>query len=212
MTDGPTNPIPGAPVSLVERVKNILLSPKTEWPRIAAEPATVAGLFTGYALIVAAIPAVASILGSLLIGLPIGFVLATALVGYAIGLGIVFIVSLAINEIATGFGGTKNQVQATKLAVYSSTPVWIVGILNLIPQLFLLMGLLAFVAIGYGAYLIYLGATPVMRVPQDKAIGYAAVIVLAWIVIYVVLSLVLMGVLLGALGFGMMAAGGMPRY
>ena len=46
MTDGPTNPLPGAPASLVDRVKNILVSPKTEWPRIDAEPATVASIFT----------------------------------------------------------------------------------------------------------------------------------------------------------------------
>src|SRR3546814_3114058 len=36
---------------LVERVKSILLSPKSEWPVIAAEPATVKGLYTGYFMI-----------------------------------------------------------------------------------------------------------------------------------------------------------------
>ena len=51
MTDGPTTPppggMPGAPVSLVERVKNILVTPKTEWPRIDAEPATIGSIYTG---------------------------------------------------------------------------------------------------------------------------------------------------------------------
>ena len=209
MTDGPTNPspMPGVPASLVERVKNILVTPKTEWPRAAAEQATVASIFTGYAVIVAAIPAVASILGQLLLGLPIGYVLATAVVSYLIGLGVVFLISMAMNEIASGFGGTKNQVQATKLAVYASTPVWVVGILGIVPQLALLLGLLAFVAIGYGAYLIYLGATPLMRVPEDKAVGYTAVIVVAWIVIYAILTMLLMGIVLSVLGVGLLAAG-----
>ena len=45
---------------LVDRVKNILLSPKTEWERIDAEPATVKGLYTGYAMILAAIGPIAA--------------------------------------------------------------------------------------------------------------------------------------------------------
>ena len=40
-------------MSLIDRAKNILLTPKTEWPVIAAEPATAQGLFTGYAAILA---------------------------------------------------------------------------------------------------------------------------------------------------------------
>ena len=44
-------------MALVDRVKNILLSPRTEWPVIDAEPATVASLYTGYIMPLAAIPA-----------------------------------------------------------------------------------------------------------------------------------------------------------
>src|SRR3546814_7366747 len=53
---------------LVERVKSILLSPKSEWPVIAAEPATVKGLYTGYFMILAAIPAVFGFIKGSLIG------------------------------------------------------------------------------------------------------------------------------------------------
>jgi hypothetical protein len=213
MTDGPTNPMPGAPVSLVERVKNILTTPKTEWPRIAAEPATVGGLFTGYAMIVAALPAIASLIGQVLVGLPIGFAIAQVVVAYLVGLAVVFAMSFVGNELAGAFGGTKNQVQATKIAVYAATPGWIVGILAVVPQLALLIVLLGFLAILYGAFLIYLGATPVMKIPEDKAIVYAIVMLVSWIVIYWILLLFLAGIILSAFGFGMMAAvGGMPRY
>ena len=41
---------------LLARVKNILLTPKTEWPVIAAEPASTASIYTGYILILAAVP------------------------------------------------------------------------------------------------------------------------------------------------------------
>ena len=41
---------------LIARVKGILLTPKTEWPVIAGEPATVADLYKGYIIWLAAIP------------------------------------------------------------------------------------------------------------------------------------------------------------
>ncbi len=38
----------GNAMALVDRVKNILLTPKTEWPKIAAETATTQSIFVGY--------------------------------------------------------------------------------------------------------------------------------------------------------------------
>ena len=43
---------------LIARVKGILLTPKTEWPVIAGEQTTVADLYKGYILWLAAIPPV----------------------------------------------------------------------------------------------------------------------------------------------------------
>ncbi len=43
---------------LIERARKVLLSPKNEWPVIAAEPATIKGLYTRYILVLAALPAV----------------------------------------------------------------------------------------------------------------------------------------------------------
>ena len=55
-------------VNLVERAKSILLSPKTEWVRIRDEGATTQSLITGYAAVLAAIPAVCNFIGGSLIG------------------------------------------------------------------------------------------------------------------------------------------------
>lgn len=51
-------------MNIVERAKNILISPKTEWEVIKNEQSTVADLFTKYALILALIPAVAGFIGN----------------------------------------------------------------------------------------------------------------------------------------------------
>ena len=55
--------------NLIGRVQNILLTPKTEWPVIAAEPETIGGLFTRYILIVSALGPIAMFLKSTLIGI-----------------------------------------------------------------------------------------------------------------------------------------------
>src|SRR5688572_31893314 len=45
----------GTMSNLVTRVQNILLTPKTEWPVIAAEAETTSGLYTRYILILSAL-------------------------------------------------------------------------------------------------------------------------------------------------------------
>ncbi|MGX1802249.1 Yip1 family protein, partial [Brevundimonas naejangsanensis] len=59
---------PAVDPSLVSRVKFILTRPKFEWPVIDAESATIKGLFTNYAIILAAIPAVATVVGQIAFG------------------------------------------------------------------------------------------------------------------------------------------------
>ena len=53
---------------LQQRIKNILFSPASEWDRIDTEPATVKGLYTGYACILAAIGPVARLVGGQVFG------------------------------------------------------------------------------------------------------------------------------------------------
>ena len=44
-------------MSLIERVQPILVRPKQTWPVIAAEGGDAASIFSGYVMILAAIPA-----------------------------------------------------------------------------------------------------------------------------------------------------------
>ncbi len=209
MTDGPTTP---ASASLIDRAKNILVAPKPEWARIAAESTTVGHLFTGYALILALIPLVAGIVG-MLVFMPsfmrftLSFVLATAVVGYVISMVVVFVMGLIISALAPSFGGVKDNVQGTKVAVYATTPVWVVGILQIFPPL----SPLVYLAYLWVIFQIYLGLGPVMKAPEDKTIVYTLVIVLIYIVLMVVLTAVLAGIVLSMIGMtAITAAGALP--
>ncbi len=194
---------------LIARAKAILLTPKTEWPVIAAEPATVADLYKNYIVILAAIPAIAGFIASSLIGysimnmtirVPIGLGLASMVVGYALSLGLVYVLALIIDALAPSFGGEKNPVQALKTAAYSYTASWIAGAALILPWL----GFLIVLAGGiYGIYLLYLGLPETMKAPKDKAIGYTVVTIIAAIVLGWIVSLVIAGIV----GTGAMTAG-----
>lgn len=188
-------------MSIVDRVKNILLSPKTEWPIIAAEPATTGSIMT-YAAILAVIPLIGTILSGLLftsalgLGLGFNFVLISALVGYVISLGVVYLMGIIAGALAPSFDGQNTPNGGLKLIVYASTPVWVAGILNIIPGL----NVIAMIAgLVYGIYLIYLGSTPVNAVPPTKNGGYTAVVVVIWIVLSVVINMIIGAAIISAL-------------
>jgi Yip1 domain len=197
-------------MNIVERAKNILLSPKTEWPVIAAEPATTGSLLT-YAAILAVIPMVGSLLAGLIFGGPLGlgFVLATSLVGFIIGLGVLFLMGIITSALAPSFDGRKDSLAGLKLVVYASTPTFVLGILNIIPGINIIAALVGF---AYAVYLIYLGATPVNGVPQGKAGGFAAVIVIIWILIYFILAAIIGGIVAAAMMGGAMGGAAMSTY
>jgi hypothetical protein len=188
---------------LIARVKNILLTPKTEWPVIAAERTTVADLYKNYILIVAAIPAVFGFIKNCLIGISVFGVtvrvgifdgIAQLILTYALSLGIVYVVGLLIDALAPNFGGQKNTEQALKSAAYSYTASWIASVVIVLGMpLYIAVALAAAV---YGIYLLYLGLPHTMQAPQDKAGGYAAVV----IVIGFVVSLVGGGVIAAMFG------------
>ncbi|HEX2219624.1 MAG TPA: Yip1 family protein, partial [Gemmatimonadales bacterium] len=110
-------------MALVDRVKNILLTPREEWQVIDAEPTTPAELYKEYVLPLAAIGPVASAIGALAFGYqgfglnyrpPVGTVLTSAIVTYLLTLGGVYVLALIIDALAPNFGGTANQMQALK--------------------------------------------------------------------------------------------------
>jgi len=182
---------------LIDRIKRILLSPREEWPIIASEPTSVAQLYTGYVMPLAALAAVMSFVRMSLIGvsLPFGGAIRTpmvpgliyALITFGFGLLGLFLVGLIINALAPTFSGQRDQRQALKTAAYAFTPAWLSTVLSLLPALATLLQLLAGI---YGIYLLYLGLPPLMRSPKDKSFGYTVTVVICTIVLGIVLGAV----------------------
>jgi hypothetical protein len=106
-------------------------------------------------------------------------------VQYVLTLVVVYVVALIIDNLAPTFGGTKNQVQALKVAAYSYTPAWVAGIFSLIPGLRFL-GILGL----YSLYLLYLGLPVLMKSPKEKALGYTVVVIIVAVILSVVVGVV----------------------
>lgn len=200
-------------MALVDRAKNILLAPRSELQVIDAEPATINSLFSGYIAPLVAIPAICRAIGMSLIGMsmlgvhyrtPIVTSLIGAVVMIVVSLVFVYVGAFIVDALAPTFSGTKNMVQALKVIAFCGTPVWVAGILYLIPTL---GGLISLLAALYGLYLLYLALPVLMKSPVDKAPGYTIVVIIACFIVGAIV-----GVVVGALGFSMMGAMGAAGY
>ncbi|MFZ1730063.1 MAG: Yip1 family protein [Bacteroidota bacterium] len=189
-------------MNLVDRAKNIIVSPKTEWEVIANEQADMGGILTGYVLPMALIPFAASIIGSLIfsgslmIGLSAGIiVLVSSVIGVAI-------TAFVVNMLAPSFGSEQDLGRAMQLVAYGYTPSWIGGILAIIPPLAplgMLFGL-------YGIYLMYLGFPHTMKTPEDKVVVYMIVTFVVMFVVYMVLALIIGLLMAGIFGAAIIGA------
>jgi len=198
---------------LIARVKNILLSPSTEWPVVAAESTSASAIYLGYVAPLVAIGVIATFIGSSIVGIPyvgrLGMVgsLAYAIVSFLLSFVGVFLLALIVDLLAPSFGGQRNSLAALKVTAYSLTPGWVADVLNVFPSL----SILGLIAALYGLYLLYLGLPALMRCAQEKSIGYTIVTVICAIVMTVVIG-VLTTCTIGGLGLaGIGALGAMSH-
>lgn len=174
----------------IARIKNILLTPATEWDKIEGEPADIQKLFLGYVLILAAIPAVCTFLhfvlfspvptvtvGNITVGFSMGSYLGWAIVAYITSVLMAGIIGFASEFLAPHFGGKQDRGQAFKLAIYSLTAMWVAGVLAIVkPMLATLVGL-------YSFYLFFLGAPKLLKVAKDKAIIFTAIVTVVSLIV-----------------------------
>jgi hypothetical protein len=191
-------------MDIVERAKNIIMTPKTEWLVIAAEEPNTAQIFKGYVLPLALIVGIAHIIGLGVIGrgMSSSFSRGIAMgliqfVGAFVG---VYLSAYVIAFLAPRFASKQDMGRAVQLVAYSFTPVWVAGILSIVPAL----GILVFLGGIYGLYLMYLGLPHTMKTPQERVIGYLVVSIVGVIVTYWIITLVLTSIVLDFFGLSSM--------
>src|SRR5262245_36207740 len=142
---------------LQTRVIGILSKPAEEWRTIAAESIEPAGLIKEYAAPLAAIPAVCQFLGLTIVGVSLPFLgtyrtgmargLSGAIVQWMFALAGAWLAAIVVDKLAPTFQSHGGMTHALKLVVYAMTPVWVAGVLHLIPALGVLTVIAALYAI-----------------------------------------------------------------
>jgi hypothetical protein len=192
-------------MNIVDRAKNIIMTPKTEWTAIAAEQPNVGQIVSGYVIPLALIPAIAAMLGYGLIGRGMAssftWGIAMAIISFVVAVGGVYLTAFVIDMLAPNFGSQKNFGRAMQLVAYSYTPAWVAGILNIVPAL----AVLVLIASIYGLYLLYLGFPHMMKTPGDKVVVYMVVSIIVLIVVYFVLTALLTAIVFGVFGLSAMS-------
>jgi hypothetical protein len=191
-------------MDILQRARNIIMTPKTEWPVIAAEEPNTAEIFKGYVLPLALIPAIAYIIGFGVIGRGMissfSWGIAMGLIQFILAFAGVYLSAYVIAYLAPRFASQQDMGRAVQLVAYSYTPAWVAGILSLVPAL----GVLVFAGGLYGLYLMYLGLPQMMKTPHDKVIGYLVVSMIVLIVTYWIISLILTSIVFSIFGLSAM--------
>jgi hypothetical protein len=158
--------------SLIARVKNLLLSPRTEWDVIDREESGARGLMVGFVAPLAAVPIIAFVIGFIVVGVvDVVMLIASAALFYVLTLAGVFVFAWLINWLAPRFGGQKSYRQAFKVAAYSLTPAMVAGIVTVVPAL----GVFALLGATYSLYLLFIGAPKLMHAAEKSAVNYSIV-------------------------------------
>lgn len=188
------------PPSTISRALAMVFSPRSEWERAATEDTASGDIFRRYVLPLALVGPVAGVIGYLAFGYEaLGATYRPSLVSAVLGAAVAFVLGLVsfllltilANMLSPRFGGTMNTTRSYALVAYGATPVWLVGVFQLVPML----GVLGILAL-YSIYVTYLGVTPMLNVPREKAGTFTLVFVVCAIV---------MNLLVAALSAGNMA-------
>ncbi len=196
-------------MNLVDRAKNIIVTPKTEWAVIAAESADPKAIYMGYVLPFLVVDAIVAFIGHAFIwgaghygDFAIRWGIYNAmliLIGGSLG---VWLTAMIVNALAPSFGSEKNMGRAMQLVAYSYTPAWVGGLLMIFPPLGWIGSLFGL----YGLYLIYLGLPHTMKTPADKVITYMVIAILVLIGVYIVVGMIFAAIFLGIFGLGVASA------
>ncbi|WP_330959018.1 Yip1 family protein [Photobacterium sp. 53610] len=182
--------------------------PKKEWHNIDEQHEGVQSSLS-HILLVALLPPIFAYISSVFIGWRVGAVdpihltpasaLGMSVAMYVALIGGVFALAYLTYWMSHTFGSTPTYTQALELAAYTATPLFMVSIAALYPQLWFLM-IAGLVGITYSVYLLYTGVPILMHIPEERGFIYASSIVTCGLVLLV--SIIAGSVILWNVGLG----------
>lgn len=190
-----TSTLPHSGVNIIDRAKNILITPKEEWYKVDNELTPVSTVLGSYVLPMCLIGALATFIGQGLIGQNVPLVGSTAsvkmgLIGALLFVALqvitVFIVAAAIDALSQTFASEKNWRKSFQLSAYSLTASYVGALFFIFPAL----NIIVIICTIYCVYPLYTGIPVIKKTTADKQVAYLAVIILITVVAVILVGVV----------------------
>lgn len=196
---------------LFQHVWGLFRDPASEWQAIRAADYSPSSVYGAHTFIMAAIPAVSGYIGTTRVGWQIGTgdpVMLTT--DSALQISIAYFVAMLVGVYVLGIAtrwmhatyceesaekGTPSLGNCIALISYTATPVFLVGVIELFPILWLNM-ILGLPALAYSVYLFYVGVPSMLSVSKERGFLFASAVLGFGMVAFVAL-LVLTALLWG---------------
>lgn len=170
---------------MMSHIFGIFLNPRKEWQAIRDDHCTVGKCYLSYVFLLAAIPPVSGYFGTTIYGWEIGArgavklstdsALIIALAYYLVMLVGVFTMGAMIRWMSMTYGSAQSLGRCTTLAAFVATPMFLVGIVELLPILWLNF-VIGLPALAYSVYLLYTGVPIMMEVSEEKGFLFSSAV------------------------------------
>jgi hypothetical protein len=181
---------------VLQHIWGLFTNPKKEWESIRDDECTIGKCYAAHVLILAAIPPISGFIGTTQFGWQIGAGdpvmldaqkagLFAALYYLAMLVG-VFSMGWMIQWMADTYGAKPQLSQSVVLAAYTATPLFLIGLMELYPVLWLNM-VVGIPALAYTVYLLYTGVPVMMGISEERGFLFSSAVLAVGLVAFVAL-------------------------
>ncbi|MDH3388485.1 MAG: YIP1 family protein [Gammaproteobacteria bacterium] len=191
----------------IQHIIGLFTDPAREWERIRDQQKSSDRSRVGFVFILAAIPAISGYIGTTQVGWRIGVgepiritgesAFSIAIIYYLALIVGVFTIGWLIHLLGKAYEVVKPLPLCITLAAYTATPLFLIGIMEVYPVLWLNM-LLGLPALAYTVYLLYSGLPIMMEIPAERGFLYSSAVLAVGLIALV--SLLGMTALLWGMG------------
>jgi hypothetical protein len=179
---------------VLKHIWGLFVNPKREWVSIRNDECTVGKCYAAHVMLLAAIPAISGFIGTTQFGWQIGAGDPVKLTLQSAGMiSIMYYFAMLVGVYAIGWmihwmGKTYDAdvplAQCVVLAAYTATPLFLIGIMELYPVLWLNM-VVGIVALAYTVFLLYSGVPIMMDISEDRGFLFSSAVLAVGLVAFV---------------------------
>ncbi len=194
-------------IMFIQHIVGLFTDPVEQWKKIRTQHNSAGGGSVAHVFLLAAIPAISGYIGTTQVGWRIGVgepiritgdsAFAIAIIYYLALLIGVFSIGWVIHLLGKAYEVEKPLPMCIALAAYTATPLFLIGLMEIYPVLWLNM-LLGLPALAYTVYLLYSGLPIMMDISPERGFLYSSAVLAVGLIALV--SLLGMTALLWGMG------------